>query len=139
MMKPNRDGKLLILILALHVLLLIAIVIAASGCRSLPPLRPSPTRPLSIVDGPYRVHRVVDGDTVILDGVGPLRLTDVDAAAVGTPAGDAAKAELAARVDGKIVEIRFTRRKKPSGQGSAGTVVRDRYGRLLGTISPPEN
>jgi len=33
------------------------------------------------------------------------------------------------------MEIKSLRRKKASRQGSAGTVIRDRYGRLLGTMN----
>jgi len=140
-MRLNRDGKLFLLAVLFYLVVFAILAITGTGCsprqeggRGDPPLQCLP----GIVDGRYRVLRVVDGDTVIIDGLGPLRFSNIDAPKVGTPAGDAAKAELAARVEGKIVEIRFTRRKKASGQGSAGTVVRDRYGRLLGQILPPE-
>jgi len=138
----NRDGKLFLLAVLFYLVVFAILAITGTGCsprqeggRRDPPLQCLP----GIVDGRYRVLRVVDGDTVIIDGVGPLRFSNVDAAALGTPAGDAAKAELAAGIEGRIVEIRFTRRKKASSAGSAGTVVRDRYGRFLGEIFTPEN
>ncbi|HUW30718.1 MAG TPA: hypothetical protein VM223_03835 [Planctomycetota bacterium] len=87
-----------------------------------------------IVDGWYRVHRVIDGDTIILANVGRLRLADVNAPELDTPAGIAARDELAARIEGRAVQIRFTRRKRASGSGPAGSVITDRYGRLVGSL-----
>jgi len=90
-----------------------------------------------LVDGWYRVHRVVDGDTIILTNVGRLRLQGIDTPELDTPAGIAARDELAARIEGKAVRIRFARRKRASGSGPAGSVITDRYGRLLGSVADP--
>ncbi|HUW32600.1 MAG TPA: hypothetical protein VM223_13400, partial [Planctomycetota bacterium] len=92
----------------------------------------SSTRPLSpsagLVDGPYRILRVIDGDTIVIDNVGPMRFSDLDAPELDEPGGPEAKAELARRIEGKVVEIRFRRVK------STGQPVRDHYGRLLGEV-----
>ena len=107
---------------------LLAAILLAACCRVAAPV------PLGLADGPYRVHRVIDGDTVILHNVGPLRFAGIDAPELGTAAGEAARAELAARIEGRVVQVEFVRRKTGSGQGAAGTVVRDCYGRFLGRI-----
>jgi len=101
---------------------LLAAILLAACCRVAAPV------PLGLADGPYRVHRVIDGDTVILHNVGPLRFAGIDAPELGTAAGEAARAE------GRVVQVEFVRRKTGSGQGAAGTVVRDCYGRFLGRI-----
>ena len=90
-----------------------------------------------LVDGWYHVHRVVDGDTIILANVGRLRLQGIDTPELDTPAGIAARDELAAQIEGKAVRIRFARRKRTSGNGPAGSVCHDRYGRLLGSVADP--
>ena len=87
-------------------------------------------------DGSYRVYRVIDGDTIILHDVGRVRLADVHAPELDTPEGPQARDELAARIEGKVVRVEFTRRKKASCAGPAGSVVFDRYGRLLAKIRP---
>ena len=64
-----------------------------------------------------------------LEGTVPLVVLD-------TPEGIAARDELAARIEGRPVRVEFTRRKKASCAGPAGSVVFDRYGRLLAKIRP---
>ena len=121
----------------------ILLFLLAGCCPSSHPITPSPTHPttllpLGLPDGPYRLHRVVDGDTIILSELGRLRLSDFDAPALGTPAGGAAAAALSARYPpGSIVNVKFVRRKAASTAGPAGSVIHDRYGRLLGSISSP--
>jgi len=87
-------------------------------------------------DGTYRVYRVIDGDTVIIHDVGRVRLAEVDAPELDTPEGQAARDELAARIEGRPVRVEFVRRKKASPAGPVGSVVFDRYGRILAKISP---
>jgi len=87
-----------------------------------------------LLDGWYRVHRVVDGDTLVIANVGRLRLQGIDAPELPTPAGIAARDALAARIEGRLVWIRFARRQQTSGSGPAGSVITDRYGRLLGSL-----
>ena len=85
-------------------------------------------------DGRYRVYRVVDGDTIILD-VGRVRLADMNAPELDTPAGIIARDELIARIGDRPVHVEFVRRKKASTAGPAGSVIFDRYGRILAKIS----
>jgi micrococcal nuclease len=73
--------------------------------------------------GEDRVARVVDGDTVVLEGLGRIRVIGVDAPEVGR-IGDCYGPEAAA----------FTRRALPRGTRVAyefGIEERDRYGRAL--------
>ena len=86
-------------------------------------------------DGRYRVYRVIDGDTMILHGVGRVRLANVHAPELDTPAGIAARDALAARITGTPIHVQFVRRKKNSTAGPVGSVVVDRYGRILAKIS----
>jgi len=97
-----------------------AILLLAVSCG--PRIQPG------LVDGYYRVSRVIDGDTIILTNVGPLRFADLDAPELEEPGGPEAKAVLAARIEGKAVFVTFRRRK------SDGMPVRGYYGRLLGEI-----
>jgi len=83
-----------------------------------------------LVDGPYRVSRVIDGDTIELANVGRLRFADLDAPELDEPGGPEARDRLAEEIEGQIVEVEFVRRK------ADGMPVRDRWGRLLGTIGP---
>ena len=88
-----------------------------------------------IVDGWYLCHRVVDADTIILSNVGRVRLAGVDAPELDTPAGIAARDELAARIEGQPVHVRFCRRRSASTAGPANTIIHDRFGRLLGRLA----
>jgi len=85
-------------------------------------------------DGHYRVYRVIDGDTIILERAGCIRLANVHAPELGTPAGDSAALALRSAIGGRTVYIQFTRRKHDSCAGPAGSVCHDRYGRILARI-----
>lgn len=87
-----------------------------------------------LTDGWYQCWRVIDGDTVVLANVGRLRFAKVNAAELGTAEGEAAKAELVSRIEGKMVRVEFVRRKHASSAGPAGSVCHDRYGRALGKV-----
>ena len=76
------------------------------------------------------VARVIDGDTIELANVGRLRFADLDAPELDEPGGPEARDRLAEEIEGQIVEVEFVRRK------ADGMPVRDRWGRLLGTIGP---
>ena len=118
------------------VLFILFILLVLPSC--LVPLPPSPHPPVppGLQDGSYRVYSVIDGDTLILLDVGRVRLANVDAPELDTPAGIRARDELIARIGDRPVHVEFIRRKKPSTAGPAGSVVFDRYGRILATISP---
>ena len=118
------------------ILLILCILLVLPSC--LLPLPPSPHPPVSpgLQDGSYRVYRVIDGDTLILLDVGRVRLANVNAPELDTPEGIAARDELIARIGDRPVRVEFVRRKKPSTAGPAGSVVFDRYGRILAKISP---
>jgi len=118
------------------VLFILFILLVLPSC--LVPLPPSPHPPVppGLQDGSYRVYRVIDGDTLILLDVGRVRLANVDAPELDTPAGIAVRDELIARIGDRPVHVEFVRRKKASTAGPVGSVVFDRYGRILATISP---
>ena len=101
-----------------------AILLLAVSCG--PRIQPG------LVDGYYRVSRVIDGDTIELHNVGPLRLADVDAPELGTADGEAAAAALRRRIEGRAVWIRFSRR------AADGLPVHGYYGRLIGTVVPAQ-
>ena len=121
--------------------ILLTLLPGCSGLVTPPPPPPIPCRTFYVLqpglcDGLYLIYRVIDGDTVILHGVGRVRLANVDAPELDTPAGIAARDELIARIGDGPVHVEFVRRKKPSTAGPAGSVVFDRYGRILAKISP---
>ena len=113
------------------VFLLVVAAIAGGGCliAKNSDLTAAPPIQAGLVDGFYRVTRVVDGDTIELEGAGrPLRFRHFDAAEAGTPEGDELTARLTALIEGEVVYVRFARRKRD------GRLVLDRYDRFLGDI-----
>jgi micrococcal nuclease len=99
--------------------LLVALALAASGCGG--GLDPA---------GQARVERVVDGDTLVLSGIGKVRLIGID-----TP-------EVYGRVEcyGRAAST-FTERSLPQGEQvryRLGVEERDRYGRALAYVWLPD-
>ncbi|HUW32115.1 MAG TPA: hypothetical protein VM223_10920, partial [Planctomycetota bacterium] len=94
----------------------ILLMLIAAGCNGVDPRSPwTGTGEVAkqiieqpgIVDGWYLCYRVIDGDTIIISNVGRLRLVGIDAPELDTPAGIAARDELAARIEGQPVHVRF--------------------------------
>ena len=118
------------------ILLILCILLVLPSCLLPLPPSPHPPVPPGLQDGSYRVYRVIDGDTLILLDVGRVRLANVNAPELDTPEGIAARDELIARIGDRPVRVEFVRRKKASPAGPIGSVVFDRYGRILAKISP---
>jgi len=73
-----------------------------------------------------RVERVIDGDTLVLEGGRRVRLLGIDAPERGRPGADAATARLRELVEGRRVRLEFA-------APLAGR-TEDRYGRLLARV-----
>jgi len=117
------------------ILVILCILLVLPSCLVSLPSSPHPLILPGLQDGSYRVYRVIDGDTLILLDIGRVRFADVNAPELDTPAGIAARDELIARIGDRPVHVEFVRRKKASTAGPAGSVVFDRYGRILARIS----
>lgn len=70
----------------------------------------------------FRVVRVIDGDTVELVGGDRIRLLGIDSPERGEPFYDSAGTVLAGLVEDRLIEVKYSQRK------------RDRYGRILGYL-----
>ena len=128
-MKGRRVG----LLQALAAALLMAALLAGAGCIDRGPLgdllssKDGPEPPEISVSG--LVTRVVDGDTFDVEDFGRVRLADVDAPEMDTPAGKAAKFFVEAWLLDEIVHLDVD-----------DIGVKDRYGRWIAVayIEDPE-
>lgn len=101
----------------------------AAGCAVVAVSDTPETQP-GLVDGVYEIRRVVDGDTVIVENVGRLRLSNFDAPEQDSDAGKAMTRRMEDLATGERVWIRFRRNKH-------GQPVSGYYGRLLGELWLP--
>ena len=100
---------------------LLALALLLPGCGAQVRTQPG------LVDGFYTVRRVIDGDTIVLENVGPLRFLNYDAPEPGTPEGDALTARLKEMIEGKVVWVKFARKKNRQPR-------RGHYNRHLGNV-----
>jgi len=83
------------------------------------PLLTAP-EPVSGGAGEYYIRRVIDGDTVVADGLGKVRLLGIDTPERGEAGFEPARDRLAELIGGRWVTLLFD------------TELTDRYGRTLG-------
>jgi len=91
-----------------------------AGCALRPGMQVEP----GLVDGWYVCTRVIDGDTFEVRNVGSVRFAQGDAPELDEPGGDAARRELASKIEGQVIFLQFKRK-------SDGQPVRGYYGRPL--------
>ncbi|MBI5236903.1 MAG: thermonuclease family protein [Deltaproteobacteria bacterium] len=78
---------------------------------------------LPFLEGIYRVERVIDGDTIVVRGVGPVRYIAVDTPEAGEPFYYEAKKRNTELVGGKVLRLKI-----------CGPSPHDRYGRTLAWV-----
>lgn len=144
-MRSARKGRIALRLIAALLLLLLVSVVALFPREEAPSLAapatpaqpPEPTADdreaalFTLCDGPVRVNCVVDGDTIWYGGE-KIRIADINAPEVSYPA-CAREAELGEQASWRMQELLnegpFTLAPHP------GSGDRDRYGRLLRTIT----
>lgn len=114
----------------MRVFLFLFFCVLGAGCTSHQAAMGPPETAPGLVDGYYRVLRVVDGDTLILENVGRLRLANFDAPEPDEPGGEEMQERMIDLMTGELVWVRFRRSK-------AGEPVSGYYGRLLADVWVP--
>jgi len=105
------------------IVFLLSLLLVVLGCLLLIPI----VAPTQDPRGPFRVKRVVDGDTIVLDDGRHVRYVGINTPECGEPFWGEAKDYNARKVEGKVVTLKF------------GQITEDKYGRILAYVTVGED